>query len=68
MTGTVPTPGNLIAWADKIDRRLGPISGRDADALAVLLRAAAKAIDIYDRVGRIEATLDATRAAAAAPR
>jgi hypothetical protein len=32
----------LIEWADKIDSRLGPISGRDADALAVLLRRAAK--------------------------
>lgn len=29
----------LIEWADKIDRRLGPISGRDADKIAVLLRA-----------------------------
>lgn len=32
----------LIEWADKIDSLLGPISGRDADALAVLLRRAAK--------------------------
>jgi hypothetical protein len=31
----------LIEWADKIDNRLGPISGRDADALALLLRATA---------------------------
>lgn len=32
-------PANLIAWADKIDSRVGPISGRDADCLALLLRA-----------------------------
>ena len=32
----------LIEWADKIDSRLGPISGRDADALAKLLRRTAK--------------------------
>lgn len=32
----------MIEWADKIDSRLGPISGRDADALAKLLRHAAK--------------------------
>lgn len=35
------TKEGLIEWADKIDRRLGPISGRDADNLAVLLRATA---------------------------
>jgi hypothetical protein len=39
-----PVIGDLmIAWADKIDTRLGPISGRDADALASLLREAAAA-------------------------
>ena len=32
----------LIEWADKIDSRLGSIAGRDADALAVLLRRTAK--------------------------
>jgi hypothetical protein len=32
----------LVEWADKIDNRLGPISGRDADALAALLRRTAK--------------------------
>lgn len=36
------TPDILIAHADKIDGRLGPISGRDADRLAVVLREAAK--------------------------
>jgi hypothetical protein len=35
------TPERLTAWADKIDNRLGPISGRDADILAVTLREAA---------------------------
>jgi hypothetical protein len=35
------TPESLTAWADKIDNRLGPISGRDADLLAVTLREAA---------------------------
>lgn len=34
----LPTSENLIAWADKIDEHLNPISGHDADALAVLLR------------------------------
>lgn len=29
---------SLTAWADKIDSRVGPISGRDADAIAVLFR------------------------------
>ena len=29
---------DAIAWADKIDRRLGPISGADADKLAIFLR------------------------------
>jgi hypothetical protein len=38
------SPEDLTAWADKIDNRLGPISGRDADALAVLLRKAAEAL------------------------
>lgn len=37
----IGTPENLIEWADKIDNRLGPISGREADALASVLRAAA---------------------------
>lgn len=43
MNATLPayTPETLIEWADKIDRRLGPLSGRDADALARLLRATA---------------------------
>jgi hypothetical protein len=35
------TPQSLNDWADKIDNRLGPISGRDADLLAVTLREAA---------------------------
>jgi hypothetical protein len=29
---------SLIEWADKIDSRLGPISGSDADELARILR------------------------------
>lgn len=33
---------DALLWADKIDRRLGPISGRDADALAQFLRRAAR--------------------------
>jgi hypothetical protein len=32
----------LVEWADKIDSRSGPISGRDADALEALLRRTAK--------------------------
>lgn len=39
-------PQSLIAWADKIDSRLGPISGRDADALARILRAAAASLEV----------------------
>lgn len=35
------TKETLVEWADKIDSRPGPISGRDADALARLLRATA---------------------------
>lgn len=35
------TPAHLVELADKIDRRLGPISGREADHLAVALRWAA---------------------------
>ena len=38
------SPDLLVAWADKIDQRLGPISGRNADALAVVLRKAADII------------------------
>jgi hypothetical protein len=41
MTGL---PEILVGWAEKIDHRLGPISGRDADALAVLLRKAGAAL------------------------
>lgn len=32
------TSETLIQWAEKIDNRLGPISGRDADMLSGLLR------------------------------
>jgi hypothetical protein len=42
----------LIEWADKIDSRLGPISGRDADALAVLLRRTAKDREDQDLAAR----------------
>jgi len=38
------TKERLVEWADKIDERLGPISGRDADALARMLRATATRI------------------------
>lgn len=34
----VVTPARLIDWANRIDGRLGPISGHDADALAAVLR------------------------------
>ena len=39
------TPQELIDWADRIDRRLEAISGRQADGLAVFLRRAARALD-----------------------
>ena len=38
------TPQVLIFLADKIDHRLGPITGRDADHLAVVLREVATQI------------------------
>lgn len=41
---TIVTPETLIAQADEIDRRVGPISGRTADRLAVMLREAAAQI------------------------
>jgi hypothetical protein len=37
----VYTVESLTEWADKIDNRLGPISGRDADDLAKVLRSTA---------------------------
>jgi len=45
------TKETLTEWADKIDNRLGPIPGSDADALARLLRATAARVDqiITDR-------------------
>ena len=59
------TKAGLIAWADKIDNRLGPISGREADALAVAVRAAADRIDMLktavraaaDRIDALETVL-----------
>ncbi len=38
------SPENLVQWADKIDNRLGPIEGRDADTLAQILRTVAEHI------------------------
>lgn len=40
------TPQDAIEWADAIDRRLGPISGRQADALAVFLRRVARNLEL----------------------
>lgn len=40
----------LRHWADKIDQRLGPIPGRDADRLAIILRAAAGQLALFDPV------------------
>ena len=63
------TKAGLIAWADKIDNRLGPISGREADALAVAVRAAADRIDMLKTAvraaaDRIDMLKTAVRAAA----
>jgi len=57
------TKENLIEWADKIDGRLGPISGRDADNLAVLLRSTAAYIALLqkDRTDGDAAVRDAIR-------
>lgn len=51
----------LIEWADKIDRRLGPIPGRDADFLACMLRATAAHIGqlMADRDDQDKALRDA---------
>src|SRR5580693_2262400 len=43
------TAAELIARADEIDRRLGPIPGHTADAIAVQLREAAKALANIER-------------------
>ena len=60
----VYTKETLVEWADKIDCRLGPISGRDADALARLLRATAARIQqlMADRDDQDRALADAIRA------
>lgn len=41
---TMITAATLIASADEIDNRLGPIPGRSSDRIAVELRAAAKVV------------------------
>ena len=38
------TPKELVEWADKIDNRMGPLSGRDSDNLALFLRMASHKI------------------------
>lgn len=45
MGETRTTTALLRCRADQIDRRLGPIPGRDADAIATELRASAETID-----------------------
>jgi len=57
------TPQNLNEWADKIDRRIGPISGREADALAALLRTSAETLARFekDRADQDLALRDAIR-------
>lgn len=59
----VYTKETLVEWADKIDSRLGPISGRDADALARLLRATAARMQqlTTDRDDQDRAVRDAIR-------
>lgn len=59
----VYTKETLVEWADKIDSRLGPISGRDADALARLLRATAARMQQFktDRDDQDRAVRDAIR-------
>lgn len=63
----VYTKESLAKWADKIDDRLGPISGRDADNLAVLLRATAAYVGRLqkDRADGDLAVRDAIRETAA---
>lgn len=45
-TTTLAQMDRLRARADQIDHRIGPIPGRDADAIAVELRAAADTIGV----------------------
>lgn len=61
------TKETLTEWADKIDSRLGTISGRDADKLAVLLRSTAAYIGRLqvDRADGDAAVRDAIRETAA---
>jgi hypothetical protein len=57
------TKETLTEWADKIDSRLGPIPGRDADALARLLRATGARMQqlLTDRNDQDRALADAIR-------
>lgn len=59
----VYTKETLVEWADKIDNRLGPITGREADDLARLLRATASRIQqlTTDRDDQDRAMRDAIR-------
>ena len=61
------TTETLVEWADKIGGGLGPISGRDRDPLARLLRAAAGRVQqlTTDREDQDRALRDAIREAAA---
>lgn len=52
------TSANLIASADEIDNRLGPIPGMSSDRIAIELRAAAEVIASID----LEAASDEWRA------
>lgn len=38
MIGPSEDAETLIGFADMIDRRLGPVSGRDADTIALMMR------------------------------
>lgn len=57
------TADDATAWADKIDERLGPISGADADRLARFLRRVAETSDRFtkDRNEQDLALADAIR-------
>lgn len=63
----VYTKETLAEWADKIDNRLGPIPGKDADAIARLLRATAARMQqlLTDRNDQDRALADAIRETAA---
>ena len=55
------TADDGTAWADKIDERLGPISGADADRLARFLRRVSSEIAVMERQMVLAQTIEIQR-------